>query len=239
MRWSVKIHEITGDDILADVLATAGYSLDGDMLSGEEFEACEAWGDVADLAYDLAHRVREVARLNPDYEIGFETSTVHEYDADGTEIHCHRKVYARGAATLTVTGHAAVVSVTDLSLSPEEQAEKERLARVARAGELVKAAARSELVLTVMRLLDGEPGTLELGHVHELLLDDMDGDLSAFATGKQLTRFNRSINHPDVLGLKARHAVTNDHPPPDPMDMGEATRFIRSIAEKWIAAKGE
>jgi hypothetical protein len=50
----------------------------------------------------------------------------------------------------------------------------------------------------------------------------MDGDLSDIATGKQLTRFNRSNNHPDILGLKARHAVANDDPPPDPLDIGEA-----------------
>ena len=131
------------------------------------------------------------------------------------------------------------VGVVDSKLTPEERAEIERLARAGKAGELVKAAVASDLVLTVMRLLGGEPGTLELGHVHELLLDDMDGDLSVFATAKQLTRFNRSINHPDVLGLKARHAITNEEPPPDPMDMGEATRFIESIAEKWIVRKAE
>jgi hypothetical protein len=56
----------------------------------------------------------------------------------------------------------------------------------------------------------------------------MDGDLSPFATTKQLTRFNRSIHHPGVLGLEACHAVSNEKPPPDPMDMDEAKRFIEA-----------
>lgn len=237
MRWRVQINEMTGD-ILPDTLAAVGYTLDGDMLSGESFEACDEWGDVSDVAHDLAHCVREIARLNPEIEIGFSSGPVHEYDANGNEIHCHHKIYVQGAV-MTLRASVAGVATVHSSLSPEERAEIERLARAAKAGELVAAALRSNLVMTVMRLLDGEPGTLELGHVHDLLLDDMDGDLSAFAKTGQLTRFNRSINHPEILGLKARHAVSNQDPPSDPMDMDEATQFIRGIAQKWIAGKAK
>lgn len=239
MRWSVQINDQIGEDILTDVLAEAGFTLDGDMLSGELFDACSEWGDVSDIAHDLAHRVREIARLHPDIEIGFFSGPVYEFDEDGKEIHRHNKVYAKGAAVLALSATVAGVGTVTSSLTAEERAEMERKARVQRAGELVKAAVRSDLVLTVMRLLDGEPGSLELGHVHDLLLDDMDGDLSSLASKKQLTRFNRSINHPDVLGLKARHAVTNQEAPPDPMSLEEATDFVRGIAQKWITEKGK
>ena len=229
---------MTGD-VLAETLAAAGFALDGDMLSGEPFEALDEWGDVSDAARELGQKVREIARLNPDLVMSFESGPVYEYDADGEEISVHRKVYAKGAASLSIAGHVATIAHGSAELTPEERAEIQRLARAARAAELVRAALASELVLTVMRLLDGEPGTLELAHIHDLIQDDMNGDLSGFASEAEFTRFNRSINHPEVLGLEARHAVTNVEPPRDPMDIGEATRFITSVAQKWITEKAE
>lgn len=71
----------------------------------------------------------------------------------------------------------------------------------------------------------------------DLIQNDADGDLVRFASEAQFTRFNRSINHPDVLGLKARHAVSNVESPPDSMSMIEATQFIIDVAEKWIVEK--
>jgi hypothetical protein len=235
MRWAVKITGMTGDEILADVLAALGFALNGDMLSGEEFETYEHWGDVSDAAQELAHNVREVARLNRDIEISFNAGAVHE-SSDGEEVHVHNKIYAKAAAIALRAAFSGVGTVTS-SLSAEEKAEMKRKARLSRAAELVQAVRHSELVLTVMRLLDGEPGTLELGHVHDLILNDMGGNLSAFASRNELTRFTRSINHPEVLGLKARHAVTKQEPPPNPMTFDEATRFIGMVSQKWINAK--
>lgn len=236
MRWAVKISDIASEDILADVLTEVGFNLSVDMLSGEPFEAFLDWKDVSDAAHDLAHNIRELARLSPEFELSFSAGAVHEYDADGKEVHVHNMVYAEGTAICMSASVVGVSSVTS-SLSPEEQAEMERKGRAARAAELLRAATCSDMVLTIMRLLDGEPGTLELGHVHALVLDDMNGDLSEFTTKKQLTRFKQSINDPRVLGLKARHAVTNTAPPAEPMTLEEATLFIKLVAEKWIKAK--
>jgi hypothetical protein len=60
---------------------------------------------------------------------------------NGEEISLHRKVYAQ-AALLVLGAHAAGVGTVSSSLKPEERAELARQARVAVAGELVRAALR-------------------------------------------------------------------------------------------------
>ncbi len=231
-RWRVRLNDMTGN-VLVETLAAAGFELDGDMLSG--FDALDDWGDVSDAARELGQKVVEIARLNPDLEIGFTTGKVHEYGADGNQIGEHTKVYARTATSLKIEGQATLVENT--SISPEEKGEIERQARASKAAELLRAAMASDDVLEVLRLFEGEPWGTELGHVHDLIRDDVSGDLSRFATKAQLTRFNHSINHQDALGLKARHATLKTDPPRDPMTLSQATAFIRDIAEKWIKEK--
>ena len=233
-RWKVEITSVSGD-IVAETLAAAGFDLHGDLLSGEPFEALDDWGAVSDAARELGQKITEIARLNPDLEIGFESGPVYEYDSDGNQIGKNHKVYLQGATSVGLAGQ--VVAVENTSISPEEKAEFERQARAEKAAQLMRAVMRSDLVLTVLRLFEGEPWGTELGHVHKLIQYDMDGDLSRFGTRNQFERFNRSINHPGVLGLKARHAVTNDEPPPDPMNLKQATQFIRDVADKWIKEK--
>ena len=239
MRWQIQVNEPEGGEALVAALNAAGFTLDGDRLSGAAFEALDKPQDVSRFAHDLAHKTREISRLDPEIEIGFWAGPVFEFDENGNQISEHTVVHVTSAELKAQSATVAGVGTAKSSLTAEERAEMERKARAARAGEFVKAAVSSDLVLIVMRLLDGEPGSLELGHVHDLLLDDMEGDLSSFATRKQLTRFNRSINHPDALGLKARHAVTNQEAPPDPMSLEGATAFVRGIAQKWIAEKGK
>jgi hypothetical protein len=53
----------------------------------------------------------------------------------------------------------------------------------------------------------------------------------------QLTRFHRSINHPEVYGDQARHITSGQEPPPKPMKLDEARTFIRNIAELWLEKK--
>lgn len=238
MRWAVKINNINGEDILADVLADVGFDLSGDMLSGEPFEALENWHDVSDAGHELARKIQVIARLDPEFKVNFSTGAVHEYDDGGKEIHVHAKLYVDD---VVMTTHAGVVEVCTVpsSLSLEEKIEMNRKARVTKTADLLRATIHSDLVLTIMDLLYREPGALELGNVYEFILNDMKGDLSPLATRTQLKRFTRSINHPDVLGARARHAITNDTPPPDPMNLEEATQFINDVVNKWIKAKSD
>jgi hypothetical protein len=102
---------------------------------------------------------------------------------------------------------------------------------------LVASAFRDERALQVQRLLRGELNTMYMRHIYELILDDMDGAITELTTNSQLTRFKRSIHHPQAVGVQALHIVTNDDPPPNPMSMDEARVYIQSVAAKWLEFK--
>jgi hypothetical protein len=78
------------------------------------------------------------------------------------------------------------------------------------------------------------PTAAELGHICDLIQDAQRGDLTGLTSDAQRIRFERSINHPAVLGLRARHAVSYEQPPQNPMTLDEATQFVRSLADKWL-----
>lgn len=236
MRWKVQIIDVTGEDILADVLAESRFELEGNMLLGRTFEALDDWGDVADVARDLSQKVREISRLNPDIDIGFDGGPVFEYDANGSQISKHHKVYAHGTASLALTGRAVGIAIGGVQMTPEEKAEVERIARVNEVAEILRALMVSDKVLEVLRLFEGEPWGTQLGHIHDLIQDDV-GDLSRYAPKAQLIRFNRSINHQDAFGVKARHAALKSSPPTNSMSLQEATVFIKEVAERWISDK--
>ena len=80
-----------------------------------------------------------------------------------------------------------------------------------------------------------EPTTTELGHIVDLVQNECRGSMGKYATRNQLRRFSHSINHPDVFGLKARHAVSAEESPPNPMGYAEAREFARSIGALWLA----
>lgn len=230
MRWQVQVNEPSGD-VLAETLAAAGFTLDGNRLMGDAFEALDDPQAVSALAHDLAHKVREIGRLKPDIEIGFWAGPVFEFDENGDEISEHAIVRIAGAASIAI-GEQVVAVLTDASLSPEERAEIERQARADKASEMLRAMMASERVHTVMTLLDGEPRPFDMWKAWELMRDDVSVDPD------DLHRFRRATNDPRIAGEDARHALPGGDLPDNPMSVTDATTFIRQIADQWIAEKG-
>jgi hypothetical protein len=74
-------------------------------------------------------------------------------------------------------------------------------------------------------------------HISELIEADIGGAMKDLISKNQLTRFERSINHPDVFGKHARHIVSNAEPPPNPMSLDEARDFIRDLATGYLEKK--
>lgn len=52
---------------------------------------------------------------------------------------------------------------------------------------------------------------------------------AGFCSANQLERFTRSVNSDEVMGEDARHAAGKYVPPKIPMDVGEATGFVRQL----------
>lgn len=127
-RWRVTISNVTGDrSLLESTLAAAGFDLDGDMLSGEKFEKHDTPDAVRDVADDIARKIRELARLIPDFDMGFDAGPVHEYDDDGTE-HIHHIVRISGATTLGLAGTVATLSdwIEDARRASRDQTPRSR-----------------------------------------------------------------------------------------------------------------
>jgi hypothetical protein len=101
----------------------------------------------------------------------------------------------------------------------------------------IKSAVLDERALTVVRLLKEDLTPQRMGHIIDLIQEDIGGSLPNLAGKANLTRFYRSINHPDVYGQEARHIVSRQEPPPDPMLLAEAQMFVRNVSNLWFQKK--
>ena len=119
----------------------------------------------------------------------------------------------------------------------EEQRECEYQDLRRKAVSYVVSAFQDERAVQVQRLLCGELTPQTMGHIADLIQDEMGERMKALASSHQLTRFYRSINHPEVFGEQARHIVSQADPPPHPMSLSEAQQFVRALATRWMERK--
>ncbi|MEO6747681.1 MAG: hypothetical protein ABIN08_24635 [Caldimonas sp.] len=116
-----------------------------------------------------------------------------------------------------------------------ERAEREYGDRLQKAVTRIRSAHRSADAVKVQRLLAGELTPQAMGVISDLLEENTEGARDSLVGSKNdWTRFDRSINHPEVFGDKARHGTTRHAPPPKPMSMDEAQNFISAAALNWL-----
>jgi hypothetical protein len=58
-----------------------------------------------------------------------------------------------------------------------------------------------------------------------------------WATRAQIVRFRHTANHPEVAGEGARHGVSTEDLPKNPMTIAEAGVFIKSLLSQWLEFK--
>lgn len=251
MKWEVIVERYTGDfRLLSDILASwqlALLEIDGSfVLRSEEFESCTSSGDVWNIAQHAAKTLNAVSDLNEDIDLKLELGGVVEYSDDGSKkIHAHIEI--KGVSSLALVGHLAIVTNSPPSdMTEEERAEWERRQAEERYQQLlaktiirVVPALDDSNVITVMRMLGTDLHPATMGNIVSLIQDDMNGDLSGLVTKAQLTRFERSINHPEVYAEKARHIVSRQEPPPVPMHQEEAETFVKNMVNEWLHNKYE
>lgn len=249
MRWQVAISDFKGDlRLLRDVLAGLSAGLieeDGQLfLTSAEFEALGKSGDVHTQA------TRIVAAINganygdlADWLRLTLGSLVAEQKEDGRRLKHH--VLVLEAAEFHVTGHSAALFVGANANLPEDDRkrieadlkEREYQRHLRTAKSRVRSAYRDDQARKVQQLLQAELDTQTLYHIFEIVRGDMKGAFEKLATKDQQARFTHSMNHPKVLGEKARHAVSTTQPPSNPMRLDEARQFIRNLAERWMEHK--
>ena len=105
----------------------------------------------------------------------------------------------------------------------------------ARRTPFAEAASRDPLARRVLGMLLPLVSWADLYKVHELVQADVNGDMSRLGVSKTaLARFSRTANHPDAIGDEARHAVSNQEPPPRPMSHQEACEFVETLIRAWM-----
>ena len=247
MTWDVEVPGLSGDTgIIRAALTCAGYELIEEnpensnlwILHHPKYAFFESAGEVHADATELAGRLRDIARLEGE-TFDFQVGAIRKKSSDGSTI---KNVFASLSACIKVSVKGEGRVIPNPNISEEERLSRaaeaaQREAEVRRAALIgrMSAALTKPAVLHVMELLAiQEPSATELGHIIDLVTDDCGGDIAGYTTKPELSRFHRSINHPSVMGLKARHAVSYQEPPPKPMTESQAKSFAQRIGREWL-----
>jgi hypothetical protein len=249
MRWRVEISERSGEGrLLRDVLEALSIRLHEQaghlFLIGDPFEALETAGEVHALASRIQSRITEVGKDNFDIPMSFQIGHVLE-ELENGEQRRHLFMSALGSAVCFATvGGVSLVVNRGLFLSEAERTRIEEIEKEAayqkkrrKATACVVSAFRDHRALEVQRLLVGDLNPQTMGHIADLIQDDIGGAMKDLVPRNQLKRFYRSINHPEVFGKDARHIVSDDEPPPNPMRLDEARKFIHTLASLYLEKK--
>ncbi len=249
MRWQVEVTSVVGDvGEVQEVLSVAGYSLVGGdstgaqfLLSHEKYASMKSAQLIQEDATNLVDALRTSA--DPIGSLGIHLGVVRSEDASGRI----QKFLVAGAGGISIVGFAPTISI---SVGPEatderraraaEQAQKEeqrnRRARIAR-----ERAALANVEIRRLHELLAQPDGLsidQLGKVVELSRSISGGDLSPIASKNELSRFRRSINHPEVFGLAARHAVPKGVVPANAMTEAQAKELALRVGRWCLAERG-
>lgn len=248
MRWLVEITDITGKRFLNDLLAKLNITLFSEedriyLISGDfdSLSTCfEIWtrvNQIRDIVCEISSGFNAV--------LSFKLGTVYEQKEDGSR---HGTVFRSGVApVLRLFAHDVSWTVTP-EISEEEKArlkaerfEREYQDKLALVSSRVLPALRDDRALKVHRFLQQELTPLRMGHIMDLIEADLGGGLKSLAAknelGNKLSRFSRSINHPEVFGDDSRHITSNQEPPANPMSLSEAQIFVARIANLWFEQK--
>ena len=247
MRWSVEIADVLGEEkMLLQILRNVGYEVhklseqgyQGRVLHHQKYNDFETSKHVHDDSKNLAHNIHRFSETNGT-KLGIQFRGVRQHNPDGstnrhtfTEI--HETLALRSSVTSTAIQNPALSEEVHQKLLTEAATQAEEQKRNAIVHRAV-AALQDSRVLEVMELMSiPEPTTTELGHIVDIVQDSCRGDLGKYTSTTQLKLFGRSINHPMVFGLGARHAISNEAPPSKPMTLEEARSYAKGIGAAWL-----
>jgi len=250
MKWEVPVDSFSGDlRLLTDVLAQWHIDLsknpEGNLfLQSTKFEACQSHKEVWEVVKHLSETLQTLKELSEDIDLTLDLSSVIE-TAENGESSKHAYIQVKSAVSISVTCHAASVTISpSIDITEEEkkkweaeQTEKRYQDKLKDTALRVIPALSNSNVVTVLRLLSLELSPNSMGNIFTLIQHDMNGKINQLASNREATRFERSINHPKIFTENARHIVSAQEPPPSPMYKNEAEDFIRRLVRNWLQIK--
>jgi hypothetical protein len=186
--------------------------------------------------------VNDAGRYQPELNLGLSISSrVHE-QREGGKWGVHAVVtvspavgYVKGGSVAVGVGTSG--SEEDAARRAAELREEQYQARLQVA--LRRAlSARDPGALKVQRLLAGELTPHNMGVISdELMRGRKEGYRYRYGPKRLWSRFDKSINAPEVMGDSARHGGSSAEALKhiDPMQLAEAQAFIREVAERFLA----
>jgi hypothetical protein len=188
-----------------------------------DFEGVKAAWDVLKTHIGYAAKVASIGRIAIDEQVYLKCS-----NGKIVTLHAIRK-----------PRYSNVVSVS-WRMPPKAGMTKEEIAAYraehdsSKIAAYVSRALKNENARLVLLLQSEGLTPLSMYHIVDLIQDDMNGDMSSLTSKKELTRFQHSMNTPQLYGTKSRHIAGNNSPPSKPMSIDSAQRYVAEMVESWL-----
>jgi len=241
MKWIVGIHSKgTDPKDLKEIFEALGFRIVSSPTNreGEDFcvtnlkiDECPDSGCVWSKLEEVRSSFDVLTKSELELPLNFRLGVVYERHKSGWRCHIFGKIAESATLTDKMSATGTVTATNTV------EAEKHRRLRNRKTITILWAIQNFPIVERVLSLLEGAPPAMTLGNIVDLIKDDMQGDLDSLTSKTMLKRFKRSINHPVVFGDNARHIVTNQNPPPNPMHGPEARCFVLQLVRDWIEYK--
>lgn len=225
-RWRVRLF---GDDssmqkareLIADGCKIERYDDGYFHLSAADFESLDDGHDVNALAERIVKAINASLSLYTS-ESEIRHNAVREYDKDGARL------------SSVVYGSVAIGARTCVTAILEESSPE-------RGRRLVRQFLANPDVREAYGYLDED--AFDLWKAYEIIEHDMRrsgyesfteaATCMGWATDAELRAFEGSVNSPEVLGDRARHARSDRAAPAQPMSLGQARQFIKRLLDRW------
>ncbi len=246
MTWISELSGVSGDgEVVRVALTRNGYEIYEDsedastwLVQHPKYNQFASASEVHEDTKSIISQLVQMAELEG-IELSASAGSVRRVNPDGTT---NKNIFVTIYSCIRLETRVKATIIYNSEISEEErlrrqagaeehEAARKRAAAISR----VSAAINNPTVIQISKLVRTSDLTMtEAGHIIDIVKDDLNGDLSALTTKAELKRFERSINHPEVMGLAARHAVTNEQPPPRPMTEEAARSYAKRIGREWL-----
>jgi hypothetical protein len=200
-------------------------------LESNEFNKMDSANEVLKKGKAIIRQINIVSKFNNNNNyLDVTEDVITQVKDDGTK---HNYVFLGGSVRLR-TKFNAQLKVTN-SHGPNKTTNQ-----ASSSESILKLVEKNDIVAKALSFYN-ENTCFGLYKSYEIIADDIGDEYliikNGWSTKKDLKRFIRSINHPDILGDSARHAINKFEPPKKPMEFSEAKKYIKNILKKWLVAK--
>jgi hypothetical protein len=231
--WRVEVlGEVADLEFLAAILSAPELRVVRDdgrfFLEASVFDELDSTVEISTEARAMVPLLNGAARLqrrnHHDVEAG---GAIQELPQDGSVQHQHRVLQAVSAELRMMPGIHAVMGGDGPPPAPEPGSLPADL--------MLQAATADETARAALRLWGEGPRIWpRLSNIIELIGGRANIVAMGWASRNELSRFQRTAEHPKTAGDDARHARASWDPPPNPMTLPEAEDLVRCVLNEWL-----